>query len=72
MCGHFKHQGSGCLLGGRERTELEMEEWYTVGVSCNRLPPEDLKQTRQNVKLLLSWYVGVHYVNVILCTFMCT
>lgn len=26
----------------------------------------------QNVKILLSWYMGVDYINVILCTFMCT
>lgn len=38
---------------------------YTGDVKCDRLLPKDLKQTQQNVKILLSWYLGVHCINVV-------
>lgn len=70
----LKHMGTSntrgaAVPGGRERVEVE---GGTVGVGGNRLRPQGLKQTWQNVKIWLSWYMGVHSINVNLYTFMCT
>lgn len=59
-------------MGGREEArEGTGCRWEsgTRDVHCDRLL-KDLKQTRQNVKILLSWYVVC--IMLMLFTFMCT
>lgn len=43
MHGHVKHQGSGCLWGGKEGRRLEMGKRYPVDVNCNKLMQKALK-----------------------------
>lgn len=43
-------------MGGREEAR-EGTRLAMGGIHCDRLLPRNLKQTRQNVKILLTWYV---------------
>lgn len=60
MHGHFKTRGVAVSWEeGKRRGREQGWRWEsgTWDVHCDRLLPKDLKQTQQNIKLLLSCYV---------------